>query len=60
MIVTERVFNRRETAEEKQIKEQKEEIQDLAKILMAAPTKPEDSRRCLQQTASEERGKGKL
>lgn len=40
MIVTERVFNRRETAEEKQIKEQKEEIQDLAKILMAAPAKP--------------------
>lgn len=33
-------------------KEQKQQIQDLAKILLAATAEPEDHRRCLKHMAS--------
>ena len=58
VIVAERVFNGRETEEEKQMKGQRQKTQDLAKILLAAIAESEDSRRCLNQIASKEGGKG--
>lgn len=45
VIVTEKIFNKRETTEEKQMRGQKQQTQDLSKILLAAKTKPEYSRR---------------
>ena len=48
MIVTEKIFNKRETTEEKQMRGQKQQTQDLSKILLAAKTKPEYSRRYLK------------
>lgn len=39
-------------------KEQKQQIQDLAKILLAATAEPEDHRRRLKQMASRKSDKG--
>lgn len=50
--VAERVFSGKETAEEKQMRGQRQQTRDLAKILLAAMAKPEDYRRCLKQMAS--------
>jgi hypothetical protein len=58
VIVAERVFNGRETSEEKQMRGQRLQTQDLAKILLSATAKPEDHRRSLKQIASKEGGKG--
>ena len=43
MTVAERVFSGKETAEEKQRRGQKQQTQDLAKILIAATAKPRDT-----------------
>lgn len=48
MIIEERIFNGRKTTEEKQMRGQKQQTQDLSKILLAAKTKPEYSRRYLK------------
>ena len=56
--VAERVFSGKETAEEKQMRGQRQQTRDLAKILLAAMAKPQDHRRYLKQIASEGGGKG--
>jgi hypothetical protein len=58
MIIEERIFNGRKTTEEKQMRGQKQQTPDLAKILLA--DKPKDCKRCLKQIASKEGGKGGL
>lgn len=58
MTVAERVFSGKETAEEKQMRGQRQQTRDLAKILLAAMAKPQDHRRYLKQIASEGGGKG--
>lgn len=58
MIVAERVFNGRETAEEKQMRGQRQQTHDPAKTLLVATTKLEDCKRCLKYIAFEGRGKG--
>jgi hypothetical protein len=44
--------------EEKQMRGQKQQIWDLAKILLAAKAKPENCKRCLKQITSEEGDNG--
>lgn len=55
--VAEKVYNSRDSAEERQIKAEKWQNRDLAKILLVATTDPEDRRRCLRQMASGGEGK---
>jgi hypothetical protein len=57
-IVTKRIFTKRETTEEKQVKGLKQQTPNLAKILLAAMFKAEDHSRHLKQIASEEGDKG--
>lgn len=62
VIMAEKVFNGREGTEkqikaykqikERQVKEQRQQTPNMAKILLAATAKPEDHRRCLKQMAS--------
>lgn len=54
-----RMFNKRKTTDKikKQMRGQKQQTPDLAKILLATMAKPEDYRRCLKQIASEEGSK---
>lgn len=50
-IMTERLCNKREITEEKQIRVQ---TQDLANILLAAKAKPGDCKRCVKQLQRKE------
>ena len=53
-MMTEKIFNKREMEEEKQMSRQKQQTQDLAKILLADTAKPENHRRHLKEVFSEE------
>ena len=57
-IVTKRIFTKRETTEEKQVKGLKQQTPNLAKILLAAMFKAEDHSRHLKQIALEKGDKG--
>lgn len=63
VIVAEKVYNRRESVEQKEIKKKKEKRQNhyLAKVLLAATASPDECQRKLRQPVAgeEKRPKGK-